>query len=305
MTQPKAQLLHPRNPHQGRYDMAALCQAKPELRDYVQQNPNGQDTIDFSDASAVLCLNAALLALHYGIEYWALPAGYLCPPIPGRADYIHYLADLLADPDSGDIPKGKKIKVLDIGTGANCIYPILGCCSYGWSFVGSDIDPVSIDTAKAIAQSNPKLKNHVKLRLQSDPKAIFKNIVLKREVFDLVMCNPPFHASAEEAAASNQQKREKLNRKRDNKVQAGRNFAGVNNELWCEGGELAFLTRMARESVDVASQVGWISCLVSKSEHVKVLKKTLQSLAKVHIEVVEMRQGQKISRFVAWSFVAS
>ena len=302
MNKPEPQLLHPRNQHHGRYDFAALCQAKPELMEFVRQNPRGQDTIDFGDAKAVLCLNSAILAAHYGIEFWSLPDGYLCPPIPGRADYIHYLADLLADPDSGDIPKGKNVRILDIGTGANCIYPILGCCSYGWSFVGSDIDPVSIATAKVIVKSNRKLQNRVKLRLQSDKHAIFAGVIQRREVFDLVMCNPPFHGSAAEAADSNQQKRQNLSRQTDVKVQAERNFAGTHHELWCEGGEVGFLNRMAQESVDFPAQVGWFSCLVSKADNVRKLKKALEKLSAAHVEVVEMRQGNKISRFVAWSF---
>lgn len=298
----KPSTLHPRNPHQGRYDFAALCKAKTELKGFLRQNPRGEDTIDFGDAKAVLCLNSALLAAHYGIEFWSLPDGYLCPPIPGRADYIHYLADLLADPDDGEIPKGKNVRVLDIGTGANCIYPILGCCSYGWSFVGSDIDPVSIATAKVIVKSNRKLQNRVKLRLQSDKHAIFAGIIERREMFDLVMCNPPFHGSAEEAADSNQQKRQNLSRQNDVKMQADRNFSGTHHELWCEGGELGFLNRMAQESVEFAAQVGWFSCLVSKADNVRKLKKALEKLSAAHVEVVEMRQGNKISRFVAWSF---
>ncbi len=300
---PKPNLLHPRNPHQGRYDFQMLCKAKPELTTFLQQNPRGDDTIDFSDAKAVVCLNSAILASQYGIEFWALPDGHLCPPIPGRADYIHYLADLLTDPENGEIPTGKKVRVLDIGTGANCIYPILGCCSYGWSFVGTDIDPVSVSCAQAIAQSNKMLQNHIKLRLQTDKHSIFKNVLIKREIFDLVMCNPPFHASAAEADKVNQQKRQKLKKHRGAPLAVDRNFSGTNNELWCEGGEMTFLKRMARESKEVAKQVGWFSSLVSKSEHVKVLQKTLEKLGAAHTEVVEMRQGQKISRFVAWSFM--
>jgi 23S rRNA (adenine1618-N6)-methyltransferase len=46
------------------------------------------------------------------------------PPIPGRADYIHYIADLLATTNSG-IPKETEYKDWDIGVGANCIYPII------------------------------------------------------------------------------------------------------------------------------------------------------------------------------------
>jgi 23S rRNA (adenine1618-N6)-methyltransferase len=45
--------------------------------------------------------------------------------------------------------------VLDIGTGASCIYPILGQTVYQWHFVASDIDPISINTAKKYNCSKP------------------------------------------------------------------------------------------------------------------------------------------------------
>jgi 23S rRNA (adenine1618-N6)-methyltransferase len=82
----------------------------------------------------------------------------LRPPIPGRADYIHYIADLLAENNGGKIPKGKQIKCLNIGVGANCIYPIIGNQEYGGSFVGADVDPVSIASANKIIEFNPFLK---------------------------------------------------------------------------------------------------------------------------------------------------
>ena len=95
---PAASTLHPRNPHQGRYDFDKLIKALPELEKHAITNPSGEATINFSDADAVLTLNKALLAHHYNIKYWDLPKGYLCPPIPGRADYIHQVANLLAWP---------------------------------------------------------------------------------------------------------------------------------------------------------------------------------------------------------------
>ena len=141
--------LHPNNRHQGRYDFTALCAVTPELKAHVTQNPRGEETIDFSNAESVLCLNKALLASFYGIKYWGLPDGYLCPPIPGRADYIHHLAELI---DVG--PERKSGRILDIGTGANLIYPIIGAHEYGWSFVASDIDKTAFECASVIANSN-------------------------------------------------------------------------------------------------------------------------------------------------------
>ena len=294
--------LHPRNPHQGRYDLEALCFSCPELRPYLKTNPRDETTIDFSDSKAVLHLNKALLAHYYQIANWQIPEGYLCPPIPGRADYIHYIADLLTSADHPEVPTGKNIQVLDIGTGANCIYPIIGSQSYGWRFVATDVDPVAVKVAEVIVQSNPHLRKLVKLRLQKNPGAVFKGIINPSDRFELSMCNPPFHASLDEAKAANQRKRSNLNKGTTARSDNPLNFGGQNTELWCADGEIGFLTRMAKESVDYSRQVYYFTSLVSKRENILPLKKLLSRLGAQQIDVVNMSQGQKVSRLLIWSF---
>lgn len=294
--------LHPRNPHQGRYDLEALCVSSPTLKSYLKSNPKGETTIDFSDSKAVLQLNKALLAHYYNIANWQIPGGYLCPPIPGRADYIHYIADLLTSADHPEVPTGRNIQVLDIGTGANCIYPIIGSQSYGWKFVATDIDPLAVKVAEVIVQSNPRLGKLVKLRLQKNPDAIFKEIIKPSDQFELTMCNPPFHASIAEAKAANQRKRNNLNQRKAVRRGDHLNFGGQNAELWCADGEIGFLTRMAKESVDYSRQVYCFTSLVSKRENVAPLKKLLSRLGAKKIDVINMSQGQKVSRLLAWRF---
>jgi 23S rRNA (adenine1618-N6)-methyltransferase len=292
--------LHPRNPHQGRYNFDALIERYPLLERYLQSNPKGDQTINFSNDKAVLFLNKALLAHYYNIKSWKIPTGYMCPPIPGRADYIHYLADLLTR-NRKKIPMGPQIKVLDIGTGSNCIYPIIGSQSYGWHFVATDIDPTSIESANAIVQANPCLTNHVTVVQQTERQAILKGIINSK--FDLTLCNPPFHASMSEAKAVNKRKLKNLSKDKKSVSHAKRNFGGKQVELCCRGGEIAFLKKMARESVEFAEQVCWFTSLVSKGDNIRPLKRLLEQLGAKQIEVVPMSQGQKISRFIAWSFL--
>ncbi len=205
--------LHPRNLHRGRYDFAALCRSCPALEPFLCANPRGDRTVDFADPAAVRMLNRALLAHFYRIEFWQIPETYLCPPIPGRADYIHHGADLLAElTPKGKVPRGRRVRVLDTGTGANCIYPILGSCSYGWRFIGSDIDPVSIEVAATIVAANPVLSGQIELRLQADARRFFRGVLRPDEPVDLTLCNPPFHASAKEAAAGTRRKWRNLGR---------------------------------------------------------------------------------------------
>ncbi|WP_028864872.1 23S rRNA (adenine(1618)-N(6))-methyltransferase RlmF [Psychromonas aquimarina] len=297
----KAASLHPRNLHQGSYDFTRLTAACPALNPFVTVNPKGQATINFSDPQAVLLLNQALLKCFYDVDFWQIPEGYLCPPIPGRADYIHYLADLLAETFNGEIPSGKKIKALDIGSGANCIYPIIGSQSYGWSFVGSDIDPLSVKTASLIVKSNAGLKDRIKLILQKNDQAIFSGIIKKQDKFVFSMCNPPFHASMDKALAGSTRKMNNLNKGKAAAVKL--NFGGQENELCCAGGEIAFLKLMSSESKNYAGQVCWFSSLVSKSENIAPLKKLLAQLGAEQVKVIKMSQGQKVSRLIAWSFL--
>ncbi|MBL0679819.1 23S rRNA (adenine(1618)-N(6))-methyltransferase RlmF [Aeromonas dhakensis] len=290
--------LHPRNRHQAPYDFAALCLRTPELQPFVFVNPYGASTIDFADPAAVKALNKALLALHYGILHWDLPAGYLCPPIPGRVDYLHRVADLLAE-SAGKVPTGKGVRVLDVGVGANCIYPLLGAREYGWRFVGSDIDPVSVKAASLLANSNG-LGSQIECRLQGRAGDIFQGIVAPRERFALTLCNPPFHASLAEASKGTERKLRNLGKEVKDKPVL--NFGGQKAELWCEGGEAAFLAAMINQSRAFAEHCLWFSSLVSKKENLPAAEKALTRVGARQVRVLEMAQGNKVSRVLAWTF---
>ncbi len=290
--------LHPRNRHQGRYDFARLTRADAALAGFLSINAHGEQGIDFADPAAVKTLNRALLKDSYGIAGWDIPEHNLCPPVPGRADYVHYLADLLAGSNQGQIPKKKTLQALDIGTGANCIYPLIGASEYRWQFVAADINPASLANAQAVLDANPALAQQITLRLQTSPNAIFKNIVRDDEWFDLSMCNPPFHASLKEAREGTQRKWQNLG-----KENASLNFGGQDAELWCPGGELAFIERMIKESAGIPTRCFWFTTLVSKSASLPGIYAALK-LAKVHEhKTVAMSQGQKQSRLVAWTFL--
>ncbi len=292
--------LHPRNKHRERYDFKALIATCPDLKKWVKLNEFNDESIDFAQPEAVKALNKALLQHFYGVAYWDIPQHYLCPPIPGRADYIHYLADLLATSNHATIPTGSRIKCLDIGVGANCVYPIIGNKEYGWSFTGSDIDPVSIKSAIAIIEKDPALKEQVDLRLQTNRKNIFKGIVRKDESYDLTICNPPFHASQAEAQTGTLRKLSNLGHKRGNKPVL--NFGGKSNELWCEGGEARFINNMIQESSAFAASCLWFTTLVSKSANLKGAYLALKQTKATDVKTIEMAQGNKVSRILAWTF---
>ncbi|MGV9004106.1 23S rRNA (adenine(1618)-N(6))-methyltransferase RlmF [Flavobacterium sp.] len=293
---------HPRNPHRFRYDFEQLSNDSPELKEFIFTNEHEEETIDFSNPDAVKALNTAILSSHYGIQNWDIPQDYLCPPIPGRTDYIHYIADLLAASNNGIIPEGEAVTGLDIGVGANCIYPIIGNASYGWSFVGTDIDEKAIQNCKKIIAGNPKLVDAVSLQLQVEPRFIFKNIILPEDKFAFTLCNPPFHNSAEQATKSALRKVNSLSSTKTSKPVL--NFGGQNTELWCNGGEIGFITQMIYESAKYPMQCLWFTTLVSKKDNLKSIYRILNKVGVVEIKTIDMAQGQKISRMVAWTFLS-
>jgi 23S rRNA (adenine1618-N6)-methyltransferase len=296
----KSKGLHPRNYHNKRYDFEALIDSHPKLKEYVITNKYKDRTIDFSDQISVMVLNQALLTHFYHIKSWSIPKGHLCPPIPGRADYIHYLSDILSSKDP--------LKGLDIGTGTGCIYPLLGVSLYNYTFVATDTNLDAINSSEKIIASNPHLENKIELRLQENPKNIFSNIIKDKDRFDFTVCNPPFHSSEKEALIGSRRKRENLinnklkNGHDSNSVKNELNFGGIANELWCPGGELQFIGTMISESVLYKKNIKLFTALVSKKESLNTLTAKLNSVKAQEIQVIEMQHGQKISHILVWSF---
>lgn len=292
--------LHTRNLHRNPYDFDQLISCVPELKHYVFVNAYQTVTINFSIPKAVKLLNKALLLHFYHIKGWDIPDTNLCPPIPGRADYVHYIADLLAE-QLDEIPTGNSVKGLDIGTGANLVYPLISHRSYGWTMLGTDINQDSLKNAQHILDQNPDLSSVIQLKSQPDADHIFVNMIKPEDRLTFTMCNPPFHDSEESAMKGNIRKTKNLHQSKKSKPLL--NFSGQQSELWCEGGELAFITKMIHESALFSTQVFWFTCLVSKKDNLNKLTNLLKKVKAVEVKTIDMAQGQKISRILAWTFI--
>ncbi len=297
--------MHPRNENADGYDLAVLTATSAALAKYVKTTPAGKPTVDFANPAAVKALNRALLMHHYGVKGWDIPAGYLCPPIPGRADYIHALADLLADGNA--IPTGPGVRGLDIGTGANLVYPLIGHAAYGWSFLGTDIDEAALANATTILGKNPDIAADVELRHQPVWDNIFTGLLRSGENFDFTMCNPPFHASPDEVLSVSQRKWNNLNKPGAQKgsAQPRLNFGGGGTELWCNGGERGFVKTMIEQSTQIPRRVLWFTTLLSKADNLTPIQAVLKKARVVDTRIIDMAQGQKQSRIVAWSFLSA
>lgn len=309
--------MHPRNRFRDGYDFDALRAEHPGLAPFVAPNAYGDLSIDYADARAVKALNQALLADAYGLQAWDLPPGGLCPPIPGRSEHLHHLADLLADGAGGssgasnaDVPRGSAVSVLDVGTGASCIYPLIGAREYGWHFVGTEADPASARWAEKLVAAHAQVADRIEVRLQTSPLRCFEGVVKPGERFDLSLCNPPFYASAQEAARSNRRKRRNLGGehtggKRSVAKRPGgdvRNFGGKAGELWCAGGELGFVQRMISESAARPELCRWFTTLVARGATLPRLRRALDETGASEVRVLELSHGAKQSRILAWSF---
>jgi len=279
--------MHPKNPFIADYDFDVLVQHHKALKDFVFVNKYGTTTIKFANQEAVKALNTALLKTHYKIN-WAIPANNLCPPIPGRLDYLLYVADLLGKP---------KLSLLDIGTGANLIYPILATCHFHWECTASEVDMAALKNAQKIINENTILKN-IQLRQQKNKRNILEHIIHPTDFFDVVVCNPPFFKSRQDA----QQKSQRKIRNLQLSAKEGLNFGGQSNELWYKGGEVAFIRTMALESVAFKNQVHWFTALVSQQDNLKSIKRAIKKTLPTEIKIIEMGQGNKKSRFIAWTF---
>ncbi len=293
--------MHPRNRHKKGYNFTELTQYCPALKQFLTTSKAGRTTVNFHDDQAVKYLNQALLLTHYQLDFWDIPEQYLCPAVPGRADYIHHLADLLASTNHKKIPRGEKIRYLDLGTGANLIYPIIGSQEYGWTFVGTDVNKQALAAAQKIIDRNKRLSQSVSLRLQKTRHAILDQLLPKGEYFDVVCCNPPFYSSAQEAQAENQRKRKGLSAPQ----KAKRNFGGQANELWFPGGERAFLGQLIRDSSSFPTQSYWYTTLVAREANLKPLEKQLRKQPVTDDQIIPMAQGNKASRILAWTFLNS
>lgn len=264
-----------------------MIKVYPDLGQYVFVNEYGTKTIRFENNEAVLALNAAMFKLHYGID-WFIPEGNLCPPIPGRLDYLLHTAELLPD---------KRLHILDIGTGANMVYPILATQHLQWTCVASELENPSLENAKLLIEKNKALEN-VHLRKQKYKNKILETIIQSDDDFDLVVCNPPFYKNRHDAEAKNNRKVKNLKLKPEKRS----NFGGQSNELWYKGGEEGFIKKMVEESVQFKNQVHWFTSLVSNKDNLKNIKRSINKTQPSEVKIVEMEQGNKKSRFVAWTF---
>lgn len=303
--------------------MDRLIAAYPSLEPHIIRTRLGEPcrpTINYFNPESVRALNTALLVADYNVNPQyneILPHGALSPPVPGRADYVHYIADVLKQSWPDDvIPTGVNVVGMDIGTGASAIYPTIATAVYGWKMIASEINSASIESAKLIAHANDSA-DLIDVRHQQSKKSIFYGVLQRGEKIDFAMCNPPFYSSIEAFQKENARKLAGLAKggsslKEQSIAGGSNNFGGTDSELWCEGGEVAFVKRMINESKQYADKCLWFSSLVSRKDNIKRIEGSLFNMGKnkggkQRIQVKEVRRiamgaGHKSSTILIWTY---
>ena len=293
--------MHAQNPYAERYDLKRLANGHFPLKKHIFLNPSDQQTIDFTDSDAVYELNKAMLLADYKLVDYDLPKGYLIPPVPGRLEYLLHLRDFISEKFKVDKPV--QFRGLDIGTGANGIYCILGVQHFNWLMIGAESDVVAVKIARENIQLTNTLKDKIEIRHQKNKSFLFNNIIQPKEQFDFSVCNPPFHSSKDEALKRSLKKNSNLGNPMDRNTHL-LNFEGQANELWCNGGEALFIKRLIKESLGFKSQVKVFSSLVSKTNSLAAIEKKLKKV-EANYQIISIDLGNKKSRIVVWWFDSS
>ncbi|KAK9711814.1 hypothetical protein K7432_007565 [Basidiobolus ranarum] len=281
--------LHERNVYRQKPpNFAKLAERYPEFGKYVNVN-QGIGKIDFKDPEAVRQLAYTLLKDDFDLEV-DFPLDRLCPMIPNRLNYLLWIEDLLKATkiDQEDIIKG-----IDIGIGASCIYPLLGCrLNSTWNFLGTEIDSRSFSYAKANVIRN-ELSDRIQLYLNPTTKTLPLNEIDENSRYSFTMCNPPFYESYEQVEAG-------INTK---KLKPHAVCTGSSNELITQGGEAQFISAMISESLELLDRVSWYTTMVGRKETLDIVVTKLKSSKINNYAVTEFCQGVTRRWGLAWSFL--
>lgn len=279
--------MHPRNRYKDKPpDFAYLASKYPDFQQHVHTSLTGRPMVNFKEPEAVRALTCTLLKEDFGLTI-EIPLERLIPTVPLRLNYIHWVEDLI---DGQKQPR----RGIDIGTGASCIYPLLGATMNGWYFLATEVDDICFDYAKKNVEQN-NLSDLVKV-VKVPQKTLLMD-ALKEEteiIYDFCMCNPPFFANQLEAKGVN-------SRNSRRPPPSSVNTGGV-TEIMAEGGELEFVKRIIHDSLQLKKRLRWYSCMLGKKCSLAPLKEELRKQGVPKVTHTEFCQGRTMRWALAWSF---
>lgn len=335
---PERPTIHPKNKYSDNPpDFSVLASLYPSLKPFVFYSRDGRPRIDWTDYNSTRELTRVLLLHDHGLNWW-IPDGQLCPTVPNRSNYIHWIEDLLS---SDIIPKNNNnddiVRGFDIGTGANCIYPLLGASLLGWTFVGSDVTDVAVEWAEKNVKCNQHISELIEIRKVTACQSAIS--IEDSNCGESVNCenkmdgNATVVEEAEHLPSSSFDPPLDMNKKYSGPplllgvVRDGEKFdfcmcnppffetmeeAGLNpktscggtpEEMVCPGGEKAFITRIIEDSVVLKESFRWFTSMVGRKVNLKFLTSKLREVGVTIVKTTEFVQGQTCRWGLAWSFV--
>ena len=271
-----------------RPDFLTLIKEFPELKKYIlKQNEDNEEEFqfDWSNNELSLLMDKSILNYYFNIKYYDIPKGFLIPPIPSRINYINLINSIITKLINDiDI---KNIIGIDIGTGANIIYPILGYSIYKWKFICTEINKEAYNNAKLILQKN-NLENNINIIKQNNKDNIFISILNRENKYIFSMCNPPYYNYENEIKLED--------KKRDNEY----NF----DEIYYKNGEYGFFQRYFEESICYKNNVFLYTILIGKKINAENIYDKLSSYNDI-IKIYNMQKiltGNNVRYIIYWSF---
>ncbi|CAO3651414.1 unnamed protein product [Cunninghamella blakesleeana] len=221
-----------------------------------------------------------------------IPLNRLCPPIPNRLNYILWIEDILNETSNNN---NQTVYGIDIGIGASCIYPLLGCQqNQNWKFLGTEIDKESFKYAKENVINN-QLQDRIFLYLNDDPSRIFLLDKLDESIqYSFCMCNPPFFESDEELKNGLENK----------ELEPSAICTGTPSEMITDGGEFGFIQRMILESLKYKKKILWYTTMIGLKKTIRPIIQVLKQYEINNYVVTEFCQGRTKRWGLAWSFTS-
>ncbi len=263
-------------------DFKFLSEEFPEFKKHVYINKYGGYSINWKNPNSIKELVKTILNKFFNITYYEIPENFLIPTLTSRYNYLNYINKLFT---KLEIENKEKI-LIDIGTGANLIYPLLGYKLYNWKFIASEINEDAINIGKKIIKEN-NLEKEILIIKQNDSKKIFENIINFNNKYLCSICNPPFFDINTEI--------KKDNLYTDNEY----NY----NEVYCEGGEIFFIKEMIKESYIYKKNIFLFSSLIGRKSNMKKIYSVMKNLKEMSLlKKITIKQGKNARWIIIWSF---
>ena len=267
-------------------DFLILIKEFPELKKYIIKHDEKIEefSFDWSNNDLSLLMTKSILNYYFNIKYYDIPKGFLIPPVPSRLNYLNLINELIKD------IKKENIIGVDIGTGANIIYPILGNSLYNWKFICSEINNESYNNAKLILQKN-NLEENINLIKQENKNNIFVSIINQENKYTFSMCNPPYYDYEQEIKIED--------KKRDTEY----NF----DEVYYEKGELGFFERYFEESICYKKNIFLFTILIGKKSNSEIIYDKINSYNNIIklCDIKKIMTGNNVRYIIYWSFYNS